>query len=81
MPAQAPLCLSSGNTAQNSSTSRAGCSRTSEYKLKDLFVWLKELCVWPSTSEYELKDFCVKVAQGPLSRNSRTSWKELKDLY
>ena len=24
----------------------AGCSRTSEYELKDLFVRLKDLCVW-----------------------------------
>jgi hypothetical protein len=33
-----------------------------------------------STSEYELKDFCVSVAQGPLEKNLRTSVNELQDL-
>jgi hypothetical protein len=49
-------------------------------ELKDLFVWLKELCMCgSSTSEYELKDFCVRVAKD-LCRSLRTSGKELKDL-
>jgi hypothetical protein len=59
-------------------------------------VWLKELCGhlqgpcvatqrplcagFSRTSEYELKDFCVRVAKGPLEQNLRTSVNELKDL-
>jgi hypothetical protein len=56
---QPPVCLDSGNTVGTQGPLCAGCSRTYEYKLKDLFVWLKDLCVRLKYLRVWLKDLCL----------------------